>query len=87
MKISKVVLSIITILFAVLGLTKVLAFDITNPIMLTSLATLLLLRSAEYKNNRDRSGFILTCLTAVFVYVVVIYNVFIVVVIYNVFIG
>ena len=31
MKISKVVLSIITILSAVLGLTKVLAFDITNP--------------------------------------------------------
>ena len=58
MKISKVVLSIITILSAVLGLTKVLAFDITNPIMLTSLATLLLLRSVKYKNNRDRSGFI-----------------------------
>ena len=77
MKISKVVLSIITILFAVLGLTKVLAFDITNPIMLTSLATLLLLRSVEYKNNRDRSGFILTCLTAVFVYFIVIYTVFI----------
>ncbi len=77
MKILKVVLSLITILFAVLGLIKVLAFEITNPIMLTSLATLLLLRSVEYKNNRDRSGFILTCLTAVFVYVVVIYNVFI----------
>ena len=77
MKISKVVLSIITILSAVLGLTKVLAFDITNPIMLTSLATLLLLRSVEYKNNRDRSGFILTCLTAVLVYFVVIYKVFI----------
>ena len=77
MKISKVVLSIITILSAVLGLTKVLAFDITNPIMLTSLATLLLLRSVEYKNNRDRSGFILTCLNRSFCYFVVIYKVFI----------
>lgn len=77
MKISKIVLSIITILFAILGLTKVLSFDITNPIMFTSLATLLLLRSVEYKNNRDRSGFVLTCLTAVFVYFVVIYVVFI----------
>ena len=77
MKILKVVLSLITILFAVLGLIKVLAFEITNPIMLTSLATLLLLRSVEYKNNRDKSGFILTCLTAVFVYFVVIYKVFI----------
>ena len=77
MKIAKILLSIITILFAVLGLTKVLLFDITNPIMLTSLATLLLLRSVEYKNSREKNGFVLTCLTAVFVYVVVIYNVFI----------
>lgn len=77
MKIVKIILSIITILFAVLGLTKVLSFDIANPIMLVSLATLLLLRSIEYKNSRDKSGFILTCLTAVFVYVVVIYNIFI----------
>ena len=77
MKIAKILLSIIAILFAVLGLTKVLLFDITNPIMLTSLATLLLLRSVENKNSREKNGFVLTCLTAVFVYVVVIYNVFI----------
>ena len=68
---------LITVLFAVLGLVKILPFDMANPIMLVSLATLLLLRSVEYKNNRDKSGFIMTCLTAVFVYVVVICNVFI----------
>ena len=77
MKIAKIILSIITMLFAVLGLVKILPFDITNPIMLVSLATLLLLRSVEYKNSRDKSGFIMTCLTSVFVYGVVIYNVFI----------
>ena len=77
MKIAKIILSIITMLFAVLGLVKILPFDTASPIMLVSLATLLLLRSVEYKNNRDKSGFIMTCLTAVFVYVVVIYNVFI----------
>ena len=49
MKIAKVILSIITMLFAVLGLVKILPFDIANPIMLVSLATLLLLRSVEYK--------------------------------------
>ena len=65
MKIAKIILSIITMLFAVLGLVKILPFDIANPIMLVSLATLLLLRSVEYKNNRDKSGFIMTCLTAV----------------------
>ena len=52
MKITKIILSIITMLFAVLGLVKFLPFDIANPIMLVSLATLLLLRSVEYKNNR-----------------------------------
>ena len=63
--------------FAGLGLLKVLSFDISNPVMLTSLAALLLLRSIEYKNNRDKSGFLLTIITALFVYSVVIYNVFI----------
>ena len=57
MKITKIILSIITMLFAVLGLVKILPFDIANPIMLVSLATLLLLRSVEYKNNRDKGGF------------------------------
>ena len=61
MKIAKIILSIITVLFAVLGLVKILPFDMANPIMLVSLATLLLLRSVEYKNNRDKSGFIMTC--------------------------
>ncbi len=77
MKIIKIILSVITILFAGLGLFNVLSFDISNPIMLTSLATLLLLRSIEYKSSRDKSGFILTIITALFVYAVVIYNVFI----------
>lgn len=77
MKTIKMILSVITILFAALGLCNVLSFDISNPVMLTSLATLLLLRSVEYKNSRDKSGFLLTLITALFVYVVVIYTVFI----------
>lgn len=77
MKITKIILSIITVLFALLGLMKILPFDISTPIMLVSLATLLLLRSVECRNNRDKSGFVINCLTAIFVYGVVIYNVFI----------
>lgn len=56
---------------------KVLSFNISNPVMLTSLAALFLLRSIEYKNNRDKSGFLITIITALFVYEAVIYNVFI----------
>ena len=77
MKIAKIILSIITMLFALLGLLKVISFDIANPIMFLALATLLVLRSVEYKKSRENSSSILTVITAVFLYVVVIYNVFI----------
>ena len=60
MKIAKIILSIVTMLFALLGLLKVISFDIANPIMFLALATLLVF-----------------VITAVFLYVVVIYNVFI----------
>ncbi len=60
MKAIKITLSVVAVFFAGLGLLKVLSFDISNPVMLTSLASLLLLRSIEYKNNRDKSGFLFT---------------------------
>jgi len=76
MKIAKIILSILVILFAILGLTKILSFNISQPIMFFALATLLLLRSFEYKTSGDKSGFILTLLTAIFVYIVTFYNAF-----------
>lgn len=76
MKIAKIILSIIVILFAILGLTRILSFDISQPIMFFSMATLLLLRSFEYKVAGDKSGFILTLITALFVYIVTFYNAF-----------
>lgn len=77
MKIAKIILSIVTILFTLLGILKVISFDIANPIMFLALATLLVLRSIEYKKNRNNSGFILTIITAIFLYIIVIYNFFI----------
>ena len=76
MKIAKIILSIIVILFAILGLTRILSFDISQPIMFFSVATLLLLRSFEYKAAGEKSGFILTLTTALFVYIVTLYNAF-----------
>ena len=52
MKIAKIILSIVTMLFAVLGLVKILPFDIANPIMLVSLATLLLCLSIKKSCKR-----------------------------------
>ena len=77
MKIAKIILSIVTMLFALMGLLKIMPFDIIYPIMFLSLATLLIVRSMEYKKSRDNSGFITTILTAIFLYVTVFYNVFI----------
>jgi len=77
MKIAEIILSIITIVFALLGLLKILPFDIANPIMLFALATFSVLKSIEYKKSRDNRGFILTILTALFGYIVIIYSVFI----------
>lgn len=79
MKAIKILLSVITIIFAGLGLFRVLSFDISNPIMFTSLATFLILQSVEYKNTvgKSKSDFVLTFIAALFVYAVVIYNVFI----------
>ena len=45
MKITKILLFIITILFAILGLVKILPFDIANPIMLVKMKKGLLLEN------------------------------------------
>ena len=77
MKYIILILSGITIVFAALGLFRILPFNTAIPVMLTSLATLLLLRSIEYKNSRDKNGFLFTFLAAILIYVIIIYNVFI----------
>ena len=76
MKILKIILSVLVILFAILGLTRMLSFNISQPVMFFLLATLLVLRSFEYKTSGDKSGFILTILIAIFVYIVTFYNAF-----------
>lgn len=71
----KIALSVITVAFAVSGLSGLMPFYISNSLMLTFLAALMLLRSVEYKNSGDKSGFIFTVISALFLCVVVIYNV------------
>lgn len=70
MKIVENVLLIIAVLSALLGLLKILPYEITNPIMLMSLATSLILRSIKDGKNRKN---IITILVALFIIVVVIY--------------
>ena len=77
MKTIKIILSVVTIIFAAAFFLKILSSDISHPLMLTSLATLLLIRSYEYKISQSNGSFILTLATALFTYIVVIFNVFI----------
>lgn len=74
MKITKIILTTIMIVVAILGLFRILSFNITNPIMFTSLATILLLRSIECRKSRDKTGFLFTFIASVFIYIIVIFN-------------
>lgn len=76
MKIAKIILSVLIILFAALGIFRVLSFDITQPFMITSLATLILIRCIEYNKVGNKSAFLLMA-AALFCYAVVVYNVLI----------
>ena len=77
MKAAKIILAVIAIVFSASGLLDVISFDIAIPIMLFASATNMVLNGVEYKKNNNTSGFIVNIAAAVFVYVVVIYNVFI----------
>ena len=76
MNIAIILASIVTIIFAALGLTNVLPDDIANPIMIVAMATLLLLRGVEHKNRGAKGLFILNSVTAIIAYVFVLYSVF-----------
>lgn len=77
MKYIMLALSGIVVIFAGLGLFRILPFDTSTPIMMVSLATLLLLKSIEFKNSKDKNNFLLILLVAIFIYILVIYNIFI----------
>lgn len=76
MNIAIILASIVTIIFAALGLTNVLPDDIANPIMIVAMATLLLLRGVEHKSRGAKVLFILNSVTAIIAYVFVLYSVF-----------
>lgn len=76
MKIAKIIVSITTIVFAVLGLTRTIPFNLSNPITLVSMATVILLRGVELKTSNNKKGFIIMLVVSLFAYTVVIYTTF-----------
>lgn len=77
MKVLKMIFAILTILFAGLGLFRVLPFELSNPIMLLALSTLLLIRTLEFKRQCNQIGYVTTLFVSVFIYSVVFYILFI----------
>ena len=77
MNVLNKVLSLITVVCAVVGLFGFVSYDFTMPIMLVSFGTLLLVRAIQYKQNGNNQVFTYSLIGAIFLYGVVIYNLFI----------
>lgn len=75
MKYIKIILSIITILMSVLGLMGVIAFNISLPIALMSLAIINVLNGIAFYKVGDKKNSTLLLVSGVFLFAVVAYNV------------
>ncbi len=75
MKNLKLLFSVLTVAFGILGLTKALSTDITMPIMFVCLATTLFITSKEYKDKQQKSTAVYFSLLGIFLLIVTVYNV------------
>ena len=75
MKNPKLFFSALTVVFAILGLTKALSTDITMPITFVCLATTMFITSKEYKDKQQKTTAIYFLLLGIFLLIVTSYNV------------
>ena len=75
MKNLKLFFSVLTVAFAILGLTKALSTDITMPIMFVCLAITMFITSKEYKDKEQKNISIYFLLLGIFLLIVTAYNV------------
>ena len=75
MKTLKLILSGLTIAFAILGLTKAISTDISMPITFFCLALTEGVMSYDTYKNRDKKGAVLYLMLAILLIAVTIYNV------------
>ena len=76
LKVLSIIASIIVIIFALLGITKVLDYDISMPIMMFSLGLVNLLNFFILKNKSKQSAYF-GLITAIFIFIVFIFVVFV----------
>ena len=75
MKNLKLFFSALTVVFAILGLTKALSTDITMPITFVCLATTMFIAAKEYKDKQQKNTAIYFLVLGVFLLAVTLYNV------------
>lgn len=72
MRVLKLIFSLLTILFAILGLAGVLDYDISQPMMFTFLGLLNLVTAKEYSDKGDRKSAKYLLILGLFIIVVII---------------
>ena len=75
MKKLKLFFSVLTIVFAILGLTKTLSTYVAMPIMQVCLAVTMLITSREYKDKEDKNTSLLFLVVGIFALTVTAFNV------------
>lgn len=76
MKYMKLLFASLTILFGVLGLSNVLSYDVSMPIMIFTMASTLLINSFEFKKKQDNVVFVFLLFVSLFAYGVLAYTLF-----------
>ena len=76
MKYMKLLFASLTILFGVLGLSNVLSYDVSMPIMIFTMASTLLMNSFEFKKKQDNVVFVFLLFVSLFAYGVLAYTLF-----------
>ena len=74
MKNIKILFSALTVVFAILGLTKALSTDITMPIMFICMVITMFITAKEYKNLKQKNTAVYFWIVGVFLLVVTAYN-------------
>lgn len=75
MKNLKIFFSALTVAFAILGLTKALSFDISQPVMFVCLAVTMFIASKEHKTKGEKRSSLYFLLLGVLLLAVVGYNI------------
>lgn len=70
----KLLFSALTVAFAVLGLTKALAYEITNPLTFLCLSISMFLTAKEYNDNKQKKSALYFLLLGLFLLVITAYN-------------